>query len=155
MVTGQLNKGKDEEATPNQTPVPTARFRNLALKRTQFDITGLGIKKAELKGRDDEDSFAVSLSISCDTNGKQLLGLTKQQLSYLQREQVVLNLFTDTDELYCPTAVELQEYRVPESAVASPIPPTPSFTGSFGSPLPHIEMFLNTESSQVIPETQG
>ena len=139
---------------------PTARFRNLALKRTQFDITGLGIKKAELKGRDDEDSFAVSLSISCDTNGKQLLGLTKQQLSYLQRElnstqRVVLNLLTDTEELYCPTAVELQEYRVPESAVASPIPPTPSFSGSFGSPLPHIDTFLNNKSSQVIPETQG
>ena len=150
MVTGQLNKGKEEEATPNQTPVPTARFRNLALKRTQFDITGLGIKKAELKGRDDEDSFVVSLSIACDTNGKQLLGLTKQQLSYLQRE-----LVTDTEELYCPTAVELQEYRVPESAVASPIPPTPSFTGSFGSPLPHIDTFLTNDSSQVIPETQG
>ena len=74
MVTGQLNKEKDEEATPNPTPVPTARFRNLALNRTQFDITGLGIKKAKLKGRDVEDSFAVSLLISCDTNGKQLLG---------------------------------------------------------------------------------
>ena len=109
FVTGQLNKAKDDKATPTP-PVPTARFRNLALKRRQFDITGLGIKKAELKGRDDEDSFAVSLSISCDTSGKQLLGLTKQQLSYLQREQVVLNLLRDTDELYCPTAVELQEF---------------------------------------------
>ena len=145
MVTGQLNK-----ANPL---VPTARIRNLALKRTQFDITGLGIKKDELKGRDDKDSFAVSLSISCDTNGKQLLGLTKQQLSYLQREQVVLNLLTDTDKLCCPTAFELQEYRVPKSAVASPIPPAPSFAGTFGSPLPNMDTFFNTVSSQMIPNT--
>ena len=81
--------------------------------------------------------------------------LTKQQLSYLQREQVVFNLLTDTDEFYCPTAIELHEYRVPKSAAASPIPPTPSFTGSLTSPLPHIDTFLNTDLSQVIPDTQG
>ena len=123
LVTDHFNKAKDEEASPNPT-VPTARFQNLALKRMQFDITGLGIKKTELKGRDDDDNFAVSLSISCDTNGKQLICLKKLQLSYLQREQVVFNLLTDTDEVYFPSAVELPDCRVPELAAAS----TPSCT---------------------------
>ena len=109
-------------------------------------------------GRDTEDDFHVNLSIACDTTGKMLLGLTKQQLTYLQNNQVTLNLTTESDLLMCPDASELMEYRVPESVANSPLPQSSQTHGSGFmenfTPLPSIDSFLNPDGTQVIPNTQ-
>ena len=109
-------------------------------------------------GRDTEDDFHVNLSISCDTTGKMLLGLTKQQLTYLQNNQVTLNLTTESDLLMCPDANELMEYRVPESVANSPLPQSlqahkQGYIDN-STPLPNIDTFLTLDGTQVIPNMQ-
>ena len=87
-----------------------------------------------------------------------MLGLTKQQLSYLQNNQVTLNLTTESDLLMCPDASELMEYRVPGS-VANSLLPQSSQTHGQGfiknfTPLPNIETFRSSDGTQVILNTQ-